>query len=80
MPQLKNSTPMPLEDLCLTAVIRCLETDLVLCEVAKGLGPSSLLLRGIDLSMTQIARILTEYMSFLPGLLSEMVRQKIITR
>ncbi|XP_034249032.1 uncharacterized protein LOC117649943 [Thrips palmi] len=80
MPLLKSQSPLPLEELCLLAVIRCLETDLILCEVAKGLQANSLLLRRRDLSMTRISEELRDYMAFLPGILSEMVRQKITNK
>lgn len=80
MPLLRSQSPLPLEELCLLAVIRCLETDLILCEVAKGLQANSLLLRRRDLSMTRISEELKDYMAFLPGILSEMVRQKITNK
>ncbi|KAJ1527605.1 hypothetical protein ONE63_007568 [Megalurothrips usitatus] len=80
MPLLRSQTPSSLEELCLLAVIKCLETDLILCEVAKGLQASSLLLRRRDLSMSKISEELRDYMAFLPGTLSEMVRQRITNK
>lgn len=80
MPLEKSFSPLPLEELCLLAVIRCLETDLILCEVARGLQANSLLLRRRDLSTARISEELREYLAFLPGTLSEMVRQKITNK
>ncbi|KAK3910506.1 F-box/LRR-repeat protein 15 [Frankliniella fusca] len=80
MPPEKSFNPSSLEALCLSAVIRCLETDLILCEVARSLQSNSLLLRKRDLSTEKMAEELCDYLAILPGTLSEMVRQKITNK